>query len=136
MKTSKKPEEIVITASNKDRNDYTEGRIKYFYSERRKLKPNSHNYAKKLEADHFHQLKRQHLRNGTMIFVRNAMVIVEMLEYRSPQVRVYQVDITDRMKKLTGEKASPDAAYKLGGLIEAGKVVVFLAEGEVSVCKV
>jgi hypothetical protein len=135
MKTSRKPEVIEIKATNTDRNDYTEGRITYFYSERRKLQPNSHNYAKKLLADGYHHLKGQDLRNGRMMFVRNARVVVEVLEYRSPRVKVYQVDITDQMKKLTGETASPSAVYKLSRLIAAKRVAVFLAEGEVSVRK-
>jgi hypothetical protein len=70
-----------------------------------------------------------------MMFVRNARVVVEVLEYRSPRVKVYQVDITDQMKKLTGETASPSAVYKLSRLIAAKRVAVFLAEGEVSVRK-
>lgn len=135
MKTSKAPEIIEIKATNLDRHDYTEGRITYFYSERRRLKPDSHNYAKKLMADGYRHLKGQDLRNGRKIFVRKAKVIVEVFEYRSPKVRAYQVDITDQMKKLVGETASPSAVYKLSRLIEAKRIAVFLAEGEVSVKK-
>lgn len=135
MKTSKKPEILEIRATNLDRNDYTEGRIIYFYSERRKVQPKSHSYQKKLLANGYHHLKGQDLRKGTMMYVRNARVVVEVFEYRSPRVKIYQTDITSQLKKLIGESASPKAVEILANRIACKKVAVYLAEGEVSVAK-
>lgn len=137
MKTSKDPMTIAIKAHNVDRKDYTEARLVYFFSERRRLGPKDKGWKAKLLADGYHEVGRQHLRNGKMILVRNARVVVEVYEYRSPRVRVYQTDITDQMRKLVGAKdASPDAVYRLKSLIDCKKVAVVLAEGEVSVNKI
>jgi hypothetical protein len=109
----------------------------YFFSERRRLGPKDKGWKAKLLADGYHEVRCQHLRNGKMILVRNARVAVEVYEYRSPRVRVYQTDITDQMRKLVGAKdASPDAVYRLKNLIDCKKVAVVLAEGEVSVNKI
>ena len=136
VKTRKKPMEQVIRVTNLDSKDYSEGKVTYYYSERSKVRPKDNRYKEVLVKQGFHHLPCRDLKNGMMVFIRNARVELEIYTYKRDHVKVYRKDITPLMPKLIGKTASPDSFEELVAKIANRKVAAYIIDGKVDVKRI
>lgn len=139
MKKTRKrqPEVYEIEVTNLDRAiGFKEGNVVYQYSERKRVRPKDSGIRKKLTEKGYHHVKSQDFRNGTMLFVKNAKVEVELSVAQKNGVTVYRENVTDRIYKLVGDKVvSPDSAASLANKINLHQIAVFIVDGRLNVEK-
>lgn len=118
-----------------------EGQVIYYYSDRQVVWPRQATKRENLTARGYYHKKRQDQRNGRMLYVKNAKVVIEMKVWRGQKKLSYRKNVTDDVRKLLGKefreaKITPEIAAKLAERIGSKKVVVFLVDNKLYVEKV
>ncbi len=141
--TCKKTEEAFeVRVTDLDRSTgIAEGKVIYYYSDRQVVWPRQVTKRENLTALGYHHKKSQDQRNGRMLYVKNAKVVVEMKVWRGQKKLSYRKNVTDDVRKLLGKefreaKITPEIAATLAEKIGSKKVVVFLVDNKLYVEKV
>lgn len=141
--TCKKTEEAFeVRVTDLDRSGgIAEGNVIYYYSDREIVWPRQSAKRERLTSQGYHHKKRQDQRNGRMLYVKNAKVVIEMKVWRGQKKLSYRKNVTDDVRKLLGKefreaKITPEIAATLAERIGSKKVVVFLVDNKLYVEKV
>jgi hypothetical protein len=132
MKETRNPITVELKPMVFDHPGNTRGRLIYYYSARRKIDPADTALKRKLTQNGFYHIKKRNLRNGKIIFLKKAKIIIEVTETTVFGEKVYKEDISSKIRSYIGEKISPVAVEKLAHKINKERVIKpILIEGRV-----
>jgi len=132
MKETSNPITVELKPMVFDHPSNTRGRLIYYRSARKKINPANTALKQKLTQNGFYHIKKCNLRNGKIIFVKKAKIIVEITETTVFGEKVYIADISSKIKSYIGEGISPVAVEKLAHKINNDREIKpIIIEGRV-----
>ena len=113
MKETRKPITVEIKSTVFDSPGETRGRLIYQYSARQKVDSDDAELKRRLTKEGFHHIKKRKLRNGQIVFIKKAKIIVEVTQKTVYGEKVYREDISSKVRSYIGERITPEAVEKL-----------------------